>query len=155
MRVDGRAGDVGLRANTMVIPRPTRSIDVTDIIDEGTSADDTPAPPDGQRFADRDPIFGDSPEGVDVWQRVPYDADDYGPVEDYATDFDHGHPDYNPRAPAVWKELAGRISPPRLVAKACWNLWVRVPVPCWAASAGKSPATPHRYRQPYPEPVSF
>ncbi len=78
---------------------------MTDIIDEGTSADGTPAPPGGQRYADRDPIFGDSPEGVDIWQRVPYDAADYGPVDDYATDFDHGHPDYNPRAPEVWKEL--------------------------------------------------
>ena len=64
-----------------------------------------PVPPSGGRFADRDPIFGDSPEGVDIWQRVPYDAADYGPVDDYATDFDHGHPDYNPRAPEVWKEL--------------------------------------------------
>ncbi len=78
---------------------------MTDIIDGGTPADTSPVPPTGGRFADRDPIFGDSPEGVDIWQRVPYDPDDYGPVEDYATDFDHGHPDYNQRAPEVWKEL--------------------------------------------------
>ncbi|MCO5305637.1 MAG: cytochrome P450, partial [Microthrixaceae bacterium] len=52
-----------------------------------------------------DPIFGDSPEGTHVWQRVPYNAADYGPVSDFATDFDHGDPAYNPRAPEVWKEL--------------------------------------------------
>jgi hypothetical protein len=57
------------------------------------------------RFGDRDPVFGDSPEGTDVWQRVPYDPDDYGPVEDFATDFDHADPAYNPRAPEIWKEL--------------------------------------------------
>ena len=36
---------------------------------------------------------------------MPYDADDYGPVTDYATDFDHGAREYNPNAPQVWKEL--------------------------------------------------
>ena len=36
---------------------------------------------------------------------MPYDAADYGPVTDYATDFDHGVPEYNPNAPQVWKEL--------------------------------------------------
>ncbi len=51
------------------------------------------------------PVFGDSPEGTHVWQRVPYVADDYGPVADFATDFDHGDPAYNPVAPQVWKEL--------------------------------------------------
>jgi cytochrome P450 len=50
-------------------------------------------------------IIGSTPEGTDVWQRVPYDADDYGPVEDFATDFDHADPEYNPKAPEVWKEL--------------------------------------------------
>ncbi|MGI9643718.1 MAG: cytochrome P450 [Ilumatobacteraceae bacterium] len=78
---------------------------MTDTIDEGTSTENESAPAEGQRFADRDTLFGDSPEGVDIWQRVPYDPADYGPVDDYATDFDHGHPDYNPRAPEVWKEL--------------------------------------------------
>ncbi|MEO1064095.1 MAG: cytochrome P450 [Actinomycetota bacterium] len=51
------------------------------------------------------PILGDSPEGADIWERVPYDPEMYGPVEDWATDFDHAAPDYNPRAPEVWKEL--------------------------------------------------
>ncbi len=78
---------------------------MTDIIDEGAPTDGAPAEPIGQRFADRDTIFGDSPEGVDIWQRVPYDPADYGPVDDCATDFDHGHPEYNPRAPEIWKEL--------------------------------------------------
>lgn len=50
-------------------------------------------------------IIGSSPEGTDIWQRKPYDADDYGPVEDFATDFDHADPAYNPKAPEVWKEL--------------------------------------------------
>ena len=31
-------------------------------------------------------IIGSSPEGTDIRQRVPYDADDYGPVADFATD---------------------------------------------------------------------
>jgi cytochrome P450 len=51
------------------------------------------------------PTFGDSPEGTHVWQRVPYNADDYGPVSDFTTDFDHADPGYNPSAPEVWKEL--------------------------------------------------
>jgi cytochrome P450 len=50
-------------------------------------------------------IIGSTPEGTDIWQRVPYDADAYGPVEDFATDFDHADPAYNPKAPEVWKEL--------------------------------------------------
>lgn len=51
------------------------------------------------------PIFGMSPEGTHVWQRKPYDAADYGPVDDFATDFDHADPAYNPNAPEVWKAL--------------------------------------------------
>src|SRR6185369_12732834 len=51
------------------------------------------------------PIIGDRPEGTHVWQRAPYNPDDYGPVSDFATDFDHGDPAYNPIAPRVWKEL--------------------------------------------------
>jgi cytochrome P450 len=50
-------------------------------------------------------VIGSSPEGTDIWQRVPYDADDYGAVSDFATDFDHADPAYNPKAPEVWKEL--------------------------------------------------
>jgi len=50
-------------------------------------------------------IIGSSPEGTDVWQRVPYDAADYGPVADFATDFDHADAAYNPNAPEVWKAL--------------------------------------------------
>ena len=56
-------------------------------------------------FGTRDAIIGDTPEGTDVWQRVPYNADDYGPVSDFATDFDHADKDYNPNAPKVWKQL--------------------------------------------------
>lgn len=51
------------------------------------------------------PIIRDTPEYADIWQRVPYDPDDYGPVEDFANDFDHADPAYNPNAPAIWKEL--------------------------------------------------
>ena len=51
------------------------------------------------------PVFGDSPEGTHVWQRVPYDPADYGPVSDFTTDFDHADPAYNPVAPEVWKSL--------------------------------------------------
>ena len=51
------------------------------------------------------PVFGDTPEGTHVWQRVPYNAADYGPVSDFTTDFDHADPGYNPNAPEVWKSL--------------------------------------------------
>ena len=51
------------------------------------------------------PVFGDSPEGTHVWQRVPYNAADYGPVSDFTTDFDHAEAGYNPSAPEVWKSL--------------------------------------------------
>jgi cytochrome P450 len=64
---------------------------------------DTVAPADRPGY--EPPIFGDTPEGTHVWQRVPYNPDDYGPVTDFATDFDHGDPAYNPNAPEVWKEL--------------------------------------------------
>ena len=50
-------------------------------------------------------IIGSTPEGTDIWQRVPYDPDSYGPVDDFATDFDHADPGYNPNAPEVWKAL--------------------------------------------------
>jgi hypothetical protein len=53
----------------------------------------------------KQPIVGDRPEYTDIWQRVPYDADDYGPVTDWASDFDHADPAYNPKAPEVWKQL--------------------------------------------------
>ncbi len=51
------------------------------------------------------PILGDSPEGTDGWERTPYRAEDYGPVTDWATDFDHARPEYNPVAPEIWAEL--------------------------------------------------
>ena len=41
----------------------------------------------------------------EFWERSPYDAADYGPVSDFATDFDHGSAAYNAKAPEVWKEL--------------------------------------------------
>jgi cytochrome P450 len=72
---------------------------MTDIVD----TNDTAARPKREPLAP--PIFGDSPEGTNVWQRVPYNAADYGPVADFATDFDHADPAYNPRAHEVWKEL--------------------------------------------------
>ncbi|MGA1245791.1 MAG: cytochrome P450, partial [Ilumatobacteraceae bacterium] len=31
----------------------------------------------------------------------------YGPVSDWATDFDHGDPEYNRHAHAIWTELRG------------------------------------------------
>ena len=67
------------------------------------------------------PVVGDRPEGTDVWQRVPYDAADYGPVTDFATDFDHADPAYNPIAPEVWKELreAAARSPTPIATAAC------------------------------------
>ena len=58
---------------------------------------DTVAPADRPGY--EPPIFGDKPEGTHVWQRVPYNPDDYGPVTDFATDFDHSDPAYNPNAP--------------------------------------------------------
>ena len=72
---------------------------MTDTVNEKAS------PEPSSRFGDRDAVFGDSPEGTDVWQRVPYNPDDYGPVKDFATDFDHADRQYNPNAPEVWKEL--------------------------------------------------
>ena len=75
---------------------------MTDIVDQNQTAAGSPAP---QRPDYVPPTFGDTPEGTHIWQRVPYNADDYGPVSDFATDFDHADPSYNPVAPQVWKEL--------------------------------------------------
>ncbi|HEY5662955.1 MAG TPA: cytochrome P450 [Ilumatobacter sp.] len=59
-----------------------------------------------QALTDRpNPILGSSPEGTNFWERVPYRADDYGPVTDWATDFDHAWPGYNPVAPEIWTQL--------------------------------------------------
>jgi cytochrome P450 len=68
--------------------------------DQPTGNDEQVAP-----STSRVPIIGSTPEGTDAWERVPYNADDYGPVTDWATDFDHASPDYNPVAPDVWTEL--------------------------------------------------
>lgn len=57
------------------------------------------------------PIIGSSPVGTDAWERIPYNAADYGPVSDWATDFDHSSPDYNPVAPDVWTELRDQGCP--------------------------------------------
>jgi cytochrome P450 len=73
---------------------------MTDTVDDQTATDQP-----SRRGPDYVPVFGDSPEGTDIWQRVPYDPDDYGPVDDFATDFDHADPAYNPVAPKIWKEL--------------------------------------------------
>ncbi|HSL73985.1 MAG TPA: cytochrome P450 [Ilumatobacteraceae bacterium] len=89
---------------------------MTDTVEEGTVQDDHYQvridPETGNKIITFDRngetiefIIGSSPEGTDVWQRVPYDADDYGPVEEFATDFDHADPSYNPNAPQVWKDL--------------------------------------------------
>jgi len=74
---------------------------VNDAGAEGTASEDRPS----RRSAEYTPTFGDSPEGTDIWQRVPYDPDDYGPVADYRTDFDHAVPEYNANAPEIWKDL--------------------------------------------------
>ena len=78
---------------------------MTDTVHDDIAESNVPPEPGQGRFADRDTIFGDSPEGTDVWQRVPYDPADYGPVTDFATDFDHADSTYNANAPEVWKEL--------------------------------------------------
>lgn len=75
---------------------------MTDTVDEHETPN---APAASQPSEYVTPIFGDSPEGTHVWQRVPYDAADYGPVDDFATDFDHADPAYNVKAPEVWKQL--------------------------------------------------
>lgn len=51
------------------------------------------------------PIIKDTPEGADSWERTPYRAEDYGPVSDWASDFDHADPAYNPVAPEIWEQL--------------------------------------------------
>jgi len=75
---------------------------MTDIVDDQKNTTSPAAPPPGDYIP---PTFGDSPEGTHIWQRVPYNADDYGPVDDFATDFDHADPAYNVNAPEVWKQL--------------------------------------------------
>ena len=75
---------------------------MSDIVDDITHTD---VPAASEPPTQDLPIFGDSPEGTHVWQRVPYNAADYGPVADFATDFDHADPAYNVSAPKVWKEL--------------------------------------------------
>ncbi|HMK12669.1 MAG TPA: cytochrome P450, partial [Acidimicrobiales bacterium] len=74
---------------------------MTDHVD-ATKVATTPSSRSSEQYV---PVIGDRPEGTDVWLRVPYDPADYGPVEDFATDFDHADPAYNPKAPEVWKEL--------------------------------------------------
>ena len=51
------------------------------------------------------PIIKSTPEGADGWERVPYDADDYAEVSDWATDLDHARPEYNENAHQIWKDL--------------------------------------------------
>lgn len=62
-----------------------------------TDLDQQPNPP--------APIIKDTPEGADAWERVPYDAAHYGPVEDWANDLDHARPEYNQNAHQIWKDL--------------------------------------------------
>ena len=79
---------------------------MTDTVNETPSADDIP-------FIDPNrtqPIIRDTPEYADVWIRTPYNADDYGPVEDWANDFDHADPAYNPKAPEVPLTTCGVIA---------------------------------------------
>ncbi len=86
---------------------------MTDTVDENTTGPDIRIDPEtGNKIITWERsgetmefIVGSSPDGTDVWQRVPYDAADYGPVEDFATDFDHADPSYNPNAPEVWKAV--------------------------------------------------
>ena len=51
------------------------------VADNTTAAADRVVPPPANYV---EPIFGSSPEGTHVWQRVPYVADHYGPVDDFA-----------------------------------------------------------------------
>ncbi len=68
--------------------------------------DTMPSPFDSDAVSERVlPIIKDTPEGADAWERTPYRAEDYGPVSDWATDFDHADPAYNPAAPEIWTEL--------------------------------------------------
>lgn len=76
---------------------------MTDTVNDAGANDATAGGEPSRR--DVEPVFGDSPDGTHVWQRVPYDPDDYGPVTDYRTDFDHAWPEYNATAPEVWKDL--------------------------------------------------
>jgi cytochrome P450 len=78
---------------------------MTDTGNDHIGSEDTGAPSATRRGPGYVPTFGDRPEGTDIWQRVPYDPADYGPVTDYRTDFDHAVPEYNANAPSVWKEL--------------------------------------------------
>ena len=48
---------------------------MTGIVDDNETSTAPPASGPGEYDA---PIFGDSPEGTHIWQRVPYDADHYG-----------------------------------------------------------------------------
>ena len=50
-------------------------------------------------------LIGPTPEGNDLWERVPYSTEMYGPVSDWAGDIDHADPGYNPNAPEIWKQL--------------------------------------------------
>ncbi len=68
---------------------------MTDHVD-ATKVATTPTSRSSEQYV---PVVGDRPEGTDVWLRVPYDPADYGPVDDFATDFDHADPAYNPIAP--------------------------------------------------------
>lgn len=74
---------------------------MTDHVD-ATKVATTPSSRSSEQYV---PVVGDRPEGTDVWLRVPYDPADYGPVKNFATDFDHADPAYNPTAPEVWKQL--------------------------------------------------
>ena len=68
--------------------------------------DTKPSPFDSDAVSERVlPIIKDTPEGADAWERTPYRSEDYGPVSDWATDFDHADPAYNPVAPEIWSEL--------------------------------------------------
>ncbi len=74
-------------------------------IDRDQSERRGPSRPQDRALRDGIPLFGDRPEGHVFWQRKPYDPDDYGPVDDFATDFDHADPAYNPNAPEIWRDL--------------------------------------------------
>ncbi len=74
---------------------------MTDTADKTSPSDDNTEPDTEYRGR----IIRDSPEGADAWERTPFRAEDYGPVEDWATDFDHSRPEYNPVAPDIWRQL--------------------------------------------------
>jgi cytochrome P450 len=69
------------------------------------SLDTTSDPLTGDHVDAQQVVLPDTPVNAEVWARTPYNPEDYGPVSEWATDFDHSDPAYNPMAPEIWKSL--------------------------------------------------